>query len=72
VKGDKTHPLSLAEFIIAAIEEAAPGVDGREVYMRGFRRFTEYCEQQARRAAGGPTRPPPLRRPRAAQVTWWR
>jgi len=63
MRGDKSHKLSLAEFIIAAIEEAAPEVDGREVYMRGFNRFTEYCALQARKPVGLPTRPS-IRRPR--------
>lgn len=50
------HPLSLSDFIIAAIEEACPEIDGHQVYMRGFARFTRYCEDRHRQANGLPER----------------
>lgn len=43
--------LALSDFIIAAIEEACPEVDGQAVYMRGFERFTQHCEDLNRKAA---------------------
>lgn len=53
---DRTHPPSLSDFIIAAIEEACPTVDGEKIYMRGFERFTEYCAAQQRKLVGLPER----------------
>lgn len=43
--------LALADFIIAAIEEVAPGVDGRDVYLKAFGRFTDYCADHHRAAS---------------------
>jgi hypothetical protein len=44
---DKTHPKSLVEFIMEAIDEVAPG-RGAEIYWLAFRRFNEYVEQRQR------------------------
>ena len=62
---DKTHPPSLSDFIIAAIEEAAPALNGSEIYMRGFQRFTDYCANRHREANAaqiGKYPPPPPQR----------
>jgi hypothetical protein len=60
-KIDKTHPPSLMDFIIAAIEESAPAVDGHAVYQRGCERYYAWHHEQERRRAG---LPPRLRRPK--------
>ena len=41
-RSDRTHPKSLFDFIVEAIEEVAPGC-GRETYYRAFRRFEAYA-----------------------------
>lgn len=68
-KVDETHPFSLVSFLIAAIDEVAPG-HGRAVYFRAVERFEAYAtelirkEAQALRPRARPEelfRAPPLR-----------
>jgi hypothetical protein len=49
-RNNRKHPKSLVEFVMEAIEEAAPG-RGAEIYWLGFRRFYQYVEAQQRAAA---------------------
>ena len=49
-RGSKAHPQSLVDFIMAAIDEVAPG-RGREIYWNGWCRFSEALEREQRKRA---------------------